>query len=54
LRKLQSEFKEAVERDVTQLKEALQKYEDQAQRLECQKQLLLKQVGLVILSGPPV
>jgi hypothetical protein len=41
---MQASLREEVERDVTQLKTALRQYNDQVQRLECQKQLLLKQV----------
>eukprot|EP00884_Botryococcus_braunii_P023657 jgi/Botrbrau1/9976/Bobra.0012s0070.1 len=44
LRRIQASLKDEVERDVTSLKSALRQYDDQVQRLECQKQLLLKQV----------
>lgn len=44
LRRIQESLKDEMERDVTKLKSALRQYDDQVQRLECQKQLLLKQV----------
>ncbi|KAK9830021.1 hypothetical protein WJX72_009242 [[Myrmecia] bisecta] len=43
VRRMQAAFKEAVQRDVAGLKEALEQYREQVQRLECQKQLLLNQ-----------
>lgn len=47
---MQAAFKSAVARDVGRLQEAVQNYREQVARLECQKQLLVKQVGLHILA----
>jgi len=44
-RQMQASFKEGAAKHVEELKEALQQQRDQNDRLECQKQLLLKQVG---------
>jgi hypothetical protein len=43
-RQIQASFKEGAAKHVEELKEALQQQRDQNDRLECQKQLLLKQV----------
>lgn len=45
---MQEDLKEEVERNLRQSKVALQEYEDQVRKLECQKQLLLKQVKVNI------
>ncbi len=43
---MQAAFKQSVQRDVEGLKEALEHFREQVQRLDCQKQLLLNQVQL--------
>ena len=42
---MQGQFKSSAERDVRSLKEAVEQYRDQLERLEMQKKLLLNQVG---------
>ena len=41
---MQATFREAAAQDVQELRAALEQQRDQVARLECQKQLLLKQV----------
>lgn len=52
-RQLQASFKEGAAKHVEELKAALQQSRDQTDRLECQKQLLLKQVILTQLICNP-
>lgn len=42
---MQSAFKASAEQDVSSLKEALDQYKEQIERLEVQKKLLLNQVS---------
>lgn len=44
LRAIKEAFKESTERDIEALRSALEQYKVHVERLECQKQLLLKQV----------
>lgn len=44
LRAIKEAFKESTERDIEALRGALEQYKGHVERLECQKQLLLKQV----------
>jgi hypothetical protein len=46
LRRVQAEFRASAAADVAALKEALEAYKDQNDRLEVQKKLLLQQVRL--------
>ena len=46
MQRLRNVFRSAVAGDVARLKEAVGQYKENTSRLECQKQLLLKQVGL--------
>lgn len=51
LKRIQEDLREEVERNLRQSKMALQEYEDQVKKLECQKQLLLKQVNVSAYLG---
>lgn len=46
VQRLRNVFRSAVAGDVARLKEAVGEYKENTSRLECQKQLLLKQVRL--------
>ena len=56
MQRLRNVFRSAVAGDVARLKEAVGEYKENTSRLECQKQLLLKQVtttGLLCASFFP-
>ena len=44
VRRLQAAFRDAAARDVTELRAALEQQREVTAKMECQKQLLLKQV----------
>lgn len=50
LRAIKEAFKESTERDIGALRGALEQYKVHVERLDCQKQLLLKQVGLGVCA----
>ena len=49
VQRLRNVFRSAVAGDVARLKEAVGEYKENTSRLECQKQLLLKQVYIMLL-----
>ena len=54
MQRLRNVFRSAVAGDVARLKEAVGEYKENTSRLECQKQLLLKQVTTTgLLCAPP-
>lgn len=51
VQRLRNVFRSAVAGDVARLKEAVGEYKENTSRLECQKQLLLKQVHIMLLMN---
>lgn len=51
VQRLRNVFRSAVAGDVARLREAVGEYKENTSRLECQKQLLLKQVCVLITQG---